>query len=1066
MPGIDQLKQFDSDITPIGNEPDIRRKNGSTMPEVAIPGNISAADDSYDFEFGLPGQDEPSVNATAPEVDGQTEESFEDSAESKTLPDEPLIPSMEDLDPDIAAFLAGTASSPAPLGKTSDIADIADIADIDDIGEQKPDEPLFPSDGSPASFDESEPLTEKREDVSSDFSDSPFNGFETGGFETETEAPQTDGSLDGLLEAMQQKDTVVRETMQKTDAEKEDAEHPADSFAALTQDFDLDALDDFDKKPDVSPESNETDSDFSSGFSDSHDDFSHSEEEFNLNADLSDELNEGFSHDPDMPDIDLSEAVKDFDLGADFDFSEETEETEESDDSIPAEETDLPEPVPEDEGLSFSADDTNFDNFEIPGFSDTVTAPSAGKIYTIVKKKSGEGEEDFDRTYLSDTEYKTFRKNLYSYPLNVRIAVEQLVVKNEFTDAAVMEVLFKVIKKVSARHLASHLGKMLDVSISVPLNYERRTAEQYELYKTSLEYQLKNRIIPGAIIALILGGIFYIFSYFGYTFVYRPLKAESLYKSGYNLIEQGLYSQSESNFNEALTYKVKKKWFFKYARAYREKRQYQRAAVMYEQLIKRFKFDKQGGLEYAHMEFEDLANYERAAQIVRRFILDYHINDKDAMILLGDIYLEWAGSLTSEAEKADKFEQARLQYSTLMSLYGSDDLYLSRMLRYFIRTDNLRQVLPLKGYFTSTKKILLQSEDLIELGGYLLEKQYGYLPPSDEYLRGYIDNVKKILEQGIKADPSIPEGHYNLSRYFVRTGNSEQAKLALSNALSMFDAAPKQSHARTLKHIDTFRLLGEQYVASQEYLLAEKQYAEGIRLFEQKREYTGLTSNKDVGKLYSDMGDIDYFISGDIQNAFRNYKLAIENNYDTPSIRYRIGFVQYTDGNYSEALGSFIKTASEEASNRNLLLALGNVLSIRRDESAARGYYERLIHILDADRRRFGVVFPQVREDQYALVDLYLKASNNLGVTLARLAEQTGNSALQAQAIVQFSESVRAWDALTRNQKTMVRLEGSNLAAQNIKYLTYPQRIFEPSIYASIPSVLYGEVGLKQYSLE
>ena len=214
------------------------------------------------------------------------------------------------------------------------------------------------------------------------------------------------------------------------------------------------------------------------------------------------------------------------------------------------------------------------------------------------------------------------------------------------------------------------------------------------------------------------------------------------------------------------------------------------------------------------------------------------------------------------------------------------------------------------------------------------------------------------------------------------------------------------------------------------------------------------------------MADIDYFISGDIHNAFRNYKLAIANGYDTPSIRYRIGFVQYTDGNYAEALGSFIKTASEEPSNRNLLLALGNVLSNRGDESAARSYYERLMNILDADKKRFGVVFPQVREDHYELVDLYLKTLNNLGVTLSRLAVQTGNSTLQAEAIMYFSESARAWDALTRNQKTMVRLEGGNLAAQNVKYITYPRRMFEPAIYAAIPSVLYGESTLKQYALE
>jgi len=103
--------------------------------------------------------------------------------------------------------------------------------------------------------------------------------------------------------------------------------------------------------------------------------------------------------------------------------------------------------------------------------------------------------------------------------------------------------------------------------------------------------------------------------------------------------------------------------------------------------------------------------------------------------------------------------------------------------------------------------------------------------------------------------------------------------------------------------------------------------------------------------------------------------------------------------------------------------------------------------------------------DHAEVVELYLKASNNLGVTLARLAERSGDSALQGQALAHFSESLRAWDALTRNQETMVRLEGSNLAEQNIKYLTYPVSAFEPTIYGSIPRVLYGERMLEQSAL-
>ena len=85
---------------------------------------------------------------------------------------------------------------------------------------------------------------------------------------------------------------------------------------------------------------------------------------------------------------------------------------------------------------------------------------------------------------------------------------------------------------------------------------------------------------------------------------------------------------------------------------------------------------------------------------------------------------------------------------------------------------------------------------------------------------------------------------------------------------------------------------------------------------------------------------------------------------------------------------------------------------------------------------------------------LYLYAANNYGVVLHKIARRTGNSQKNAQSIVQFQQSLRAWDSLTRNQTSMKRLEGSNLAAENIKYITHPVTDFEPSIYLDIPKTL------------
>lgn len=123
---------------------------------------------------------------------------------------------------------------------------------------------------------------------------------------------------------------------------------------------------------------------------------------------------------------------------------------------------------------------------------------------------------------------------------------------------------------------------------------------------------------------------------------------------------------------------------------------------------------------------------------------------------------------------------------------------------------------------------------------------------------------------------------------------------------------------------------------------------------------------------------------------------------------------------------------------------------------AAEGYYSQLLEKLNASiAKDAGSLLPQSNSKDNELITKYLYATNNAGVNLYKVAKRTGDSNLNAQAIVQLQESLRAWDALTRNQVSMVRLGGSNLAEENIKYITHSITEFEPSIYLDIPKTLY-----------
>ena len=765
----------------------------------------------------------------------------------------------------------------------------------------------------------------------------------------------------------------------------------------------------------------------------------------------------------------LSEAFDDEDIGSEFEDENteiedfDTSEMEGLDFDIPDTDSQL-ENAKNDFDLGAS-DDFPMEGFEIPGFSDVETAKEektttklvSSKEKTKKAKKVVLDEPDFENAIesdelppntLSDAQYRQFLKNLSEYPLNVRLAFENLIVQDEFTDDAEFEVIEKILQKAPARQVASMLERMLDTSIPVPRDFEHRTAEEYEAYKKSISYQLRNKIIPGILLFIVVVLVGIGLYNFGNHCIYKPIRANSLYKQGYTLLQATEYPQSEMKFEEAADIRINKKWFYKFARGYRQHKQYKRAETMYKNILYCFNHDKKAGLEYAGMELNDLANYQKAEEIVRREVLDYHINDADGILLLGDVFLEWG----TEKDPA-KLEKAREQYATLIQLYEPNDLYLSRMMRYFIRSDNLKEVLKLKQKFEPKEKSL-GWEDWTELSGYLLDKYYGPIAPSDEHLRYQIEGLRKLLVRAVNANTNNPIALYNLSRYFVKTNENGHIEPTLKDCISKFNALDSIKRRDIYKYIDSYRLLGEHYIDTQDYLQALEQFAEGIHLYTTERDNAGFEGTVQIGKLYEDFANIKYFVAGEYEQALENFKNSVELGNDSPSIRYKIGYIQYKNKNYLEALGSFMKAGEGHTKERNLLLAMANTLSLRGDDYAAEGYYEHLLNNLDDEIAKRGIVFPQASDKEYEIVNSYLYAANNYGVTLYKLAKRTGNSSLNAQAIVQFSQSVRAWDALTRNQETMVRLPGSNLAEQNIKYITNRIPNFEPSIYIDIKKTL------------
>ena len=136
--------------------------------------------------------------------------------------------------------------------------------------------------------------------------------------------------------------------------------------------------------------------------------------------------------------------------------------------------------------------------------------------------------------------------------------------------------------------------------------------------------------------------------------------------------------------------------------------------------------------------------------------------------------------------------------------------------------------------------------------------------------------------------------------------------------------------------------------------------------------------------------------------------------------------------------------------NRRLLHALGNVSYLRGNYFAAQGYYRRLLDLLEAEPSRFPMLSPNERPDHMELAERLMIARNNMAVAMEALTDRTGDPRYRTEAMALYSESARAWDALTRDPNTMIRSTSANLGFLNSLNILHPQTGYEPRLFNQI----------------
>lgn len=659
-------------------------------------------------------------------------------------------------------------------------------------------------------------------------------------------------------------------------------------------------------------------------------------------------------------------------------------------------------------------------------------------------RESGrEPEEDaVPEVALTEDQVDALQDTLLSYPLNLRLAVEEALAEEKGTEAQRSRMVLLLVKGASPGEAAALASRILKRPISVPKDFEKRTGAELEAEKGSLRYILIHTVAPIAamVLAVVLG--LGALGFLGYRFVYRPIRAEILYRQGYEELRQDRFPEAEAVFQKADRVWVHKRWYYRYAEAFAAKNQFVSAARRYEALLQRWPNDRKGVLDWAALEFKSRLDYAKAARLLKGFIEARNYYDKDALMLLGDVYLEWAESEGDRGERL--FEDARLQYSTLVERYGAEDPYMERMLRWFLRTDralgmdNSEDILKLKDRFLADPKSRISSETLADLGGYLLD-------------RGEVEDVSRILLRAVDQDASVPEAHYELSRYFRRIGNAPEERRALDNAIRLLETVPNPTNRRLGMLVEALNRAGEGYVELREYVTAEDLFSRAVRRYERALSLGQLRRSPVYGKAYANLADILLFQRDDLDGAAVLFGKSHDHGYVTPDTRYKLGYIHYRRERWEEALENFYRAGMDSEESPYLLYSTGNALFQREDFFAAQGYYSRLVERLEFELDQLPLVEPQVRPSHGEIVDLLMRTTNNLGVALYRIGNRMGDARRRAAAMAQLMESSRYYDSLERDPATMIRPETRNLGYLNLDFVLHPQRGIDLSIYPDLP---------------
>lgn len=287
-----------------------------------------------------------------------------------------------------------------------------------------------------------------------------------------------------------------------------------------------------------------------------------------------------------------------------------------------------------------------------------------------------------------------------------------------------------------------------------------------------------------------------------------------------------------------------------------------------------------------------------------------------------------------------------------------------------------------------------------------LKPPFKYPNTSQPYQPDYLDKVDTLLLRAMDTQKTLPELHWQLSRFYRASQAQADEQRALAAADTYFQRlAPRLTRLgdRPVLRVATSNRIGEIFDAKGEPLQAEKYYLDALRSFEAFRAQGLVALDTRAALVYRNLGNLYYRQTpgvdsagkttspGGWDQALKLYETAESGHLEDPTVTFRLGVIHYEKQEFGAAVQKFFALdrpgnlgESSGRQNPNLLYAMGNALFRSGNFAAAEGYYRELLDLLGERRSKITDWDPAGRSAHKALAQRLYEAWNNLAAAQYR----------------------------------------------------------------------------------